>query len=269
MQTTFDGWIMNPMVKANSVFTHRDMYKKLYTEKFDKILLREAGKIEYQLYIDNNNDKYYAHIAIPSEVVPKFYYDVVIEFFTKDNGIRASKYLTDYSVKFYSNDPAFVYTYLRVFKKNDMFLDDLSSKATKQALKEDPTIKNPNEVIMYVKSLYFAYLFMKSKNLFSKSLYTVYGEPYNQKKLVSKVRDASVVIEERKKKGEEIEKAKKIEKQSTNTISKPVSPDAYVNGGNLKSTSVTKRSVVSKVASVSTISNKTNKAKTIKTTKKI
>lgn len=263
MQTTFDGWILNPMVKDNSVFTHRDMYKKMYVEKFDKILLREAGKINFKLYYDDSKDEYYAHLKIPSEVVPNFYYDVVVQFYTKDNGIRASKSLTDYLVRFYSNDPAFVFTYLRVFKKNDMFIEALSSKAPKEALKKDPVQKNPYEVISYIKSLYFAFLYMKAKNLFSKVMYTTYGEKFNIKKLLPTIRDANIVIEERKIKGEEVEKAKR-EAKKNNSISQP-STSTYVNGGGIK-TSSTKKSNVSKVVNTAKVSSSSNR---VKTTKKI
>lgn len=260
MKTTFDNWIINPMVKDNAVFTHRDMYKNMYKEKFDKILLREAGKIDYTLYFDKKKDRYYAHIKIPSEVVQKFYYDVVIEFFTNDNAIRADKSLSNYNVRFYSNDPSFTFTYLRVFKKNDMFINQLSEKAPKLALKKDPKEKNPYEVISYVKSLYFAYLFMKSKNLFSKIIYTTYGQSYNEKHLVSTVRNAENVISERQEKG------KKIEDEKKKTKSQPSKPNQIISSNNIP---VNSRSRITTTSKVGKVSNSSNKTKFIKKTKKI
>ena len=44
-EITFDKYIDNP--SGGSVFTNRNMYKNMYKDKFDKILLRENGNIHY------------------------------------------------------------------------------------------------------------------------------------------------------------------------------------------------------------------------------
>ena len=218
MEMSFRQYIDNPMGKRNAVFSQREMFKQLYTEKFDKVFLREAGKINFVLYIDKKKDQYIAHIKVPSETVKAFYYDAVILFYTNDPAIKTSPSLQDYSVKFFSNDPAFVFTYLRVFLKNDLFLEDLKPKSSKLALKNDPKEKNPYEVPGYSKILYFAYLFMKSKNLFSKSMYTSYAMPYDKKKLIDSVEHTDEKIAKRQELGEkqrkqDIKEAKK-EKQN-------------------------------------------------------
>ena len=110
MKMTFDEYIKNPMGKDNSVFSKRGMYKDLYTGKFDAILAREAGNIDFMLY-KSDDSKYTIHIKIPSEVVEKFYYDVVIEFSTKEKFDFVRPTLSNYDVKFFSNDPAFVFTF--------------------------------------------------------------------------------------------------------------------------------------------------------------
>ena len=68
---TFDEYIKNPMGKQNAVFSQRQMYMDIYSRKFDAILAREAGKINYRMYKDNDA-RYLLHIKIPSEVVEKF-----------------------------------------------------------------------------------------------------------------------------------------------------------------------------------------------------
>lgn len=224
---SFRQYIDNPMGKRNAVFSQRDMFKKLYTEKFDKVFLREAGKINYTLYIDKKKDQYIAHIKIPSETVKDFYYDAVILFYTNDPAIKTSPSLQDYSVKFFSNDPAFVFTYLRVFLKNDLFFEDLKPKSSKLALKQDPKIKNPYEVPGYSKILYFAYLFMKTKNLFAKNMY-VSAIPYDKKKLINNVEHTDIKIAQRQELGEKQrkqeakeEKQKKREKVQPRTVVSP------------------------------------------------
>lgn len=203
MDMTFQQYIDNPMGKKNAVFSQRDLYKAMYVEKFDKLLLREAGKIDYTLYIDKKKDRYAIHIKIPSETVKDFYYDAVILFYTNDATAHASPNLQGYKVKFFSNDPAFVFTYLRVFLKHDLFLEDLKPKASRLALTKDPKEKNPYEVPGYSKILYFAYLYMKAKNLFAKHMYQSYGVPYDPKILVQKVEHTDKKIADRQRLGEE------------------------------------------------------------------
>ena len=186
----FDEYIQNPMGIANSVYSHRTMYRNLYQEKLDKILVREAGNIEYTAY-KVSRKVYMLYIKIPSEVVPKFYYDVVIQFIGNHGG---GSDLSAYDVKFYSNDPSFVFTFAYAFKKNNMFITALSDKMSKRALTEKAKEKNPKAEVGYVKSLYFAYLYMKKKGLFN----TVnYVEKLNLKALKREIEHADKKIEER------------------------------------------------------------------------
>lgn len=260
MEMSFQQYIDNPMGKRNAVFSQRDMFKQIYTEKFDKVFLREAGKINFVLYIDKKKDQYVAHIKVPSETVKDFYYDAVILFYTNDPAVKTSPSLQDYFVKFFSNDPAFVFTYLRVFLKNDLFIEDLKPKSSKLALKNDPKERNPYEVPGYSKILYFAYLFMKSKNLFAKAMYESYAMPYDKKKLVNSVEHTDVKIAKRQELAEKERKkaakeAKAAKSQDNNQPRQIVSPS-----GNIRSTKSTKTT-----SPVST----TKRSNTVKTTKRI
>ncbi len=201
MEMTFQQYIDNPMGKRNAVFSQRELFKAMYVEKFDKVLLREAGKIDYTMYIDKKKDRYVIHIKVPSETVKDFYYDAVILFYTKDAAAHASSSLQSYNVKFFSNDPAFVYTYLRVFLKNDLFFEDLKPKASKLALTKDPKQTNPYEIPGYSKILYFAFLYMKAKNLFAKHMFETYAIPYDSKKLLLNVEDTDKKIADRQELG--------------------------------------------------------------------
>src|SRR5699024_7553974 len=102
---TFDQYIQNLMGVMNDVISNREMY----TEKLNKILERKTGKVVYYLY--KSNKKYYAYLRIPSEVVPNFYYDVIIEFSEPKDGVKITdRTLRNYEARFYSNDPSFVFT---------------------------------------------------------------------------------------------------------------------------------------------------------------
>lgn len=204
--TTFEEYINNPM--GGSVFTQRELFRNLYKSKFDTVLLREAGNISYTCYKDGN--RYIIHLKIPSEVVTKFYYDVVIEFTpTGITGINLDKY----NARFYSNDPAFVYTFAHAFIENKLFFDDCKSKMSKQAVKKVAVEKNPKNQIGYVKSLYFAYLYMKRSGLFNRLRFDSESKRYTKTGLLFNIVHSDIKIADRQSKGEELNKQNRIEKR--------------------------------------------------------
>lgn len=213
MEMTYDQYIVNPMGIKNAVFSNREMYRQLYTDKLDKILLRELGKVKYFLLYDKSNDKYFIHMKIPSEVVDKFYYDTVIEFYTNDSTIRLEKELKHYFVKFYSNDPSFVFTFAHAMISNNLFIEDLVSKMTKDAVKNVAKEKNPRDEVGYVKSIYFAYILCKRYGLFNKIVFHNEAIKYNKKVLVDNVVHADDKVADRIEKGQQIEKKKGIQKK--------------------------------------------------------
>lgn len=208
MKITYTQYINNPLGEKNSVITNRGMYQKMYRDKLDKILLREGGKVKYTLYKSKN--EYYIHFKIPSEVIEKFYYDTIIEFYTDDSLKEKSPSLRDYYVRFYSNDPAFAYTFGHAFIKNDIFIKDLESKMIKEVVTTVAKEKNPKNLVGYVKSLFFAYLLIGDYGLFSKSLYDKSGEKFSKSKLLKEVEHAKDKIRKRK---EEEEKKRKQERR--------------------------------------------------------
>lgn len=208
---TLEEYIKNPM--GSSVMTNRQVYYNMYSEKWNTIRLRENGLITYTLY--QEKESYYIHFKIPSEVVPKFYYDTIVRFYlTKDKAdLAKSKLLTNYEVQFYSNDPSFVYTFAHAFNKNGLFIKDLEDRMIERCLKEKAVEKNPKDEVGYVKSLYFAYLEIKDKGLLNKVRWEGITKPYSKKVWPITVRHAYDVVEERKRLGEEIAAKERLKKK--------------------------------------------------------
>lgn len=208
----FDKYIDNPSGGA-SVVTNRQMYKQMYKAKFDKVLIREQGRIKFTVFREKDTeDSYYIHILVPSEVVPKFYYDVVIRLFTRDNAKKSNANLREYAVQFYSNDPAFVYTFAHAFAKNKLFIDELKPKMSKTALSHKADVKNPKDEVWYVKSLYFAYLTMEKYSLFNRIMLDRNARDYNKRTSFASIMNADEKVRLRQEAQEKINKEKAKEK---------------------------------------------------------
>ena len=207
MKMTFEQFIDNPLGKNSAVLTlaARQAIMESYTKKWDVILLRENGVVNHFFYYDEKHNAYYAHFKIPSETVKKFYYDVVIKFTADARVGDGGKDLFKYAVQFYSNDPSFVYTYAYVFKKNEMFINELTDRMSKDALRKAPNIKNPHQNTGYVKTIVFAYLYMKSKKLNDKSRFVTSAATYTKSHLSGNIENADIKIKNRQEKNPETE----------------------------------------------------------------
>lgn len=215
MEMTFDEYIQNPMGKENAVISNRTMYRNLYQSKLDKILVREAGNIQVKAY--NVGKKFICYLKIPSEVVPKFYYDVLIEFRPPKKAITGTS-LKDYYVRFWSNDPSFVFTFTHAFIKNDLFIKEFENKMSKKAVKEKAKEKNPAEQVGYVKSLYFAYLIMQKRGFFNKLRYI---DRYSKVALNRSITDADTKISDRQEAAKKLSVDKKKDREKIKRVTSP------------------------------------------------
>lgn len=219
MNMTMDQYIANPMGKSNAILNNiaRESIRNTYVQKFGAILLRENGKIVYHLYYNEKDNTYWAHIKVPSEVVPKFYYDVVFKFYADASVADGGENLNKYFVKFFSNDPAFVFTYAHVFYENDLLIKELTSKMSKLALKKAPKEKNPLNAVGYVKAIYFAYLYMKDRGLFKQSRFKAESTKFNRATLLSDVEEADSKVEKRQEEENKLNRKKKSDDKHNKT----------------------------------------------------
>ena len=212
MQMTLEDYINNPMGKSSAVMTaaHREIMRSQYKLKFDNILLREKGKIDYRLFKDAKNNTYWVYCKVPSELCKNFYYDTLIKFSADEKVKSGGRDLFKYYARFYSNDPAFVYTYAYVFAHNNLFINELASKMSKAALKQKPHEKNPGEDIGYVKSIYFVYLLMQNRDLNKVSIFEKQSDPLDVNFLMKNIMPADQKIAEREEAGRGVSQRKKV-----------------------------------------------------------
>lgn len=264
IEMTFDDYILNPMGKKNSVLNTvtRETMKKYYTRKFDNIMLREKGKVNYKLYTDSKNNTYWAHIKVPSETVPKFYYDVVLKFYANASTPEAGSNLFKYFVKFYSNDPAFVFTYVYTFNQKGLFLTELTSKMSKTALSTPAKERNANNDVNYCKIIYFAYLIMQNRSLNKLGKFKAEATELVPQRLLQDITPADEEISNRQIKGANISHRKKVvlDDRTYKKVSKFLNKDAK-QSDRLRVQTTKKVGSIKRVSNVSTISAKKSNKK--------
>lgn len=240
---SFDKYIDNPSGGA-SVISNRQMYKDMYKTKFEKVLVKVQGRIEYHVYhADDKNDSYYIHFKIPSEVVDNFFYDVVIHLFTHMMPKKASMSLRSYQVEFFSNDPAFVYAHAYAFYKKHLFIKDLETKISRQAITEKGKITNPEAQVWYVKTIYFAYLAMEKYGLFNRATLNMVSKPYNSHIFDYKITHSDKKIRDRQMLASKINDNEEKTKETNHAQRNP--------NHSTKSTTISKTSKVSTVSKIS------------------
>lgn len=166
-EMSFGDYIKNPSGGRTMMAGEKDVAAEIYNKKYSQMMLRVAGMIEYTLF-RKDNDRFVIWMKMPSEGTKDLYYDVVVEFFTKDKVKKDINKLDEYFIKFFSNDPNFIFTFAYVFNQKRLIVPELIKKISKEALKTNPATTNPNKIVGYVKSLYFAYLFITSHGLMNK-----------------------------------------------------------------------------------------------------
>lgn len=210
LHITLEEYINNPYGKGNSTVPAivREATMNSYKQKFDNLMLRENGKIKYFLFQNKEANEYYSLVKVPSEIIPKFYYDVVIKFYATADVKDAGRTMKNYYVQFFSNDPAFNYTYAYVFNKKGLLIPELKGKILEQCLKEEPKERNPEMTVGYVKSIVFAYLFLNQRGLLLKASYRI-AEDYTPLAFKDLVMDSDSKIEDREREDKLVDHRKK------------------------------------------------------------
>lgn len=203
----------NPAGKGSSHLAARyaiiENLNNRYIKIRDKIKKGDAG-------IDG--EVAYISLKIPSEDknMDKLYYDVVIKF----NNIH--EIVSKNELQFFSNSPAFTFNYAYVFNQKNLIIPELKSLYSKQSLKDAPTIKNPEEIIGFEKSIYYAILFLKDNGFhIGYSLFTTLAKNkgFKVSKMIKELTNSNDKLAEIKSNKAEISKNNKKLKQQE--VSKP------------------------------------------------
>ena len=209
---TIDEYLENPMGKGSTAISNRKLIQNDLNDRYDELIKKHK---DFKHYIYHDNINFYIHILIPSESERDNTYDVVIEFTPSDQDVSNDVTLKRYHIKVFSNCPSFTYTYAYVYNNYDMMIDFLRNKYDSIVLRDNPTVKNPGEIINYEKSIYFACKYISSHSgLMNKLSLSAISKKINKVDFSKTIRNTDKIELEIKKENNRLkdEKQKKIDK---------------------------------------------------------
>lgn len=231
---TISEFMNNPAGKGSNIIPNRQLIIDDFRRRYKQIL--EHHKFDVTIY--KNKEDYFFHVIVPSEDKDKdVTYDVVIQFTMADEDFKNDISLNRYFVKFFSNCPSFTFTYTYVYAENDLLADGFQVKYRDEVLDAPPVVRNPNEVISFEKSTYFACLHLLDKNVYMNKLYlNTHIRSTNIDALIKKIRTTDTILmqykraqnkqkKEKEKLKQEIEKKLKSPIKTNNRGVSKIKPD--------------------------------------------
>lgn len=184
-QLTFQQFLQNPSGPYSAFFGRRTDIKANLDHRFSE-LIKKYNAFKCEIYKDE--DDYLFYIKIPSEKYDNLFYDTVLRLKPNNEGAITDLTLMNYEINFYSNSPAFVFTYAYVFNKDDLFIDFLKTRISNEALHNPPEVRNPFEIYGFEKSLYFALSYIKRNSYHVKSSIGFKCKKLNKDALKTKIK---------------------------------------------------------------------------------
>lgn len=217
-------YLDNPMGKG-AIIPGKQAIITDYNARFDKLL--ENNKFSIKIY--NDKDVYYFHVIQESESERENDYDIVVMFYPKDKTNKAEDSVINYEVSFFSNCPSFTYTYAYAYNKAGLLIDILKKKYDDKILSMRPVVKNPNNMVNFEKSLYFAckYILYDPKYT-SKAYLKSASQKFGKRNFIQTIRTSAMIEYEiqrqnkmlQEKKRKEARKNKKPAPYNTNKMKK-------------------------------------------------
>lgn len=129
--------------------------KESHRTKLNKVL--ERNNLQHLKYVVYKYGKgFYIHFKIPSESTDGIFYDSILNL-EKNIPITPNNF-KDYSFKYISNSPDFIFFYQYLFNKNDLLINELTEKLPMEGIVNPPEKNNKENDIYNCKGLYWIIL---------------------------------------------------------------------------------------------------------------
>lgn len=162
---TMKQFLQNPSGSYSASFARRDLIIANLEDRFAKLYSKRKKDFKVKAFRGQNKNDFFFYIQTPSEKYDKMLYDVVIQFIPTSVAALSKPTIDDYTIKVFSNNLNFTFTYCYWWNQDDLIITQLKDKFSKQALTDKPVVKNNEGIYGFDKSLYFAFLYIKYNQL--------------------------------------------------------------------------------------------------------
>lgn len=135
-------------------------YERRYTE-----FIKQNPRLQVNYY--SSPHSYFIHVQIPSIQSDtqelRVAYDVVFELFPGNDSIAKEATFKNYTVRVFSNCPAFAYKYAYVYHQTGLLITGLDDKYDDKILRGKPTRLNPEEIIGFDYTIYYAAIYLLNR----------------------------------------------------------------------------------------------------------
>jgi hypothetical protein len=202
----------NPPGAGTASVGARYRIKESLLRSFTELIKNHKFKV--QLFLDEKEKKKYFIVNVPSEALKKdFFFTVVIEVSSEVNSYIS---FMNSPVRVASNNPAFVFIgYAYIADQSGFLIPQLKKRYDKKAF-TSPKTRNPQEILGFDKSIWFAVTYIIKYELFSELV--LKPEKYTEGKLLDAFDDFddSMVGYEKQKRKQAEEERKEKEKLKDN-----------------------------------------------------
>jgi hypothetical protein len=160
---TLGQFLTNPTGTGSSAVANRGRTIADLRARFDKLMRSNEGKMRARSFRDGS--AFVVHVEVPSETFGQVKYDVLMEATPPEGEGSSSSTITDWTIRFWSNSPAFTFTYAHVVDKMGLLLPMARPKCSPASLTDEPKVRNPVQELGFEKSVYFAILYMRETGL--------------------------------------------------------------------------------------------------------
>jgi hypothetical protein len=209
----------NPSGAGSSYLYSRDAIRADIARRYAS--LRESGgKFDISVYSWKDDPKRKVfHVKVPSESVPGFYFDIVLDVI---GGFTSRRAFLGSDVQVFSNSPSWTFTYAYVAKKVGLVVPWLEGKVGDFALSTPPRETNPPEALGFEKTTSMALAFILDTEGF---LAAASAPTLKKKQFTSSIRDCQQIVSDYQTAEKKVraEKRKEVnrEKKKVEGTSKP------------------------------------------------
>jgi hypothetical protein len=177
-----------------------------------------GGKTKFEVFAyspDKNNARRVYHVRVPSETIPGFMYDIVLDVI---GGYGSKTAFLNSDVLVFSNSPSWLFTYAYVANKVGLSIPWLNAKIGRTAIETAPSVTNPPESLGFEKTTSMAVMHVINGEFFRNSVLS--PKPLTQRSIIARIPDVERILSDREKAETRLRKQREREEAAKKLVKK-------------------------------------------------